>query len=327
MVTQVFERVDDAVRRLRGSPAPLLSERNIGELIRTDAMQRRWGQESFYVLSSIGGEVTGLIPGYVTWARITRRAQAVLGSEGVKPSTLTVRPGYPSVAAPLTAAALGHAGLYHPECVQLPQLDDQQFAAVAPLLPAGFSVTVDYDTAIATEFASFGEYARALTRNGRKRLRREMRAFLAAGFVVEPMDPVDVAALAPLLGQVQARYDSCLPVQMLEAYLASLVSTFGEQVQVLVARNGGQLVAFQLMCDMGQEWWVRCFGCDYDNSLVGCSYVYFNLAIYEPVRRAILSGAKRVCLGPGSLEAKVRRGATLRTLRTITLSGDGLPRG
>ena len=327
MITQVYERVHDAVRRLQCSPTPLLNDQGIGELIRADSLQRRWGQESFYVLSSTDGEVTGLLPGYVTWARATRRAQAVLGSEGVKPSTLTVRPGYPYAARLLTAAAIDHAARYDPECVQLPQLDDQQFAAVAPQLPTGFSVTVDHDTAIATKFTSFDDYASALTRNGRKRLRRETRAFQAAGFAVEPMDPVDVTVLAPLLRQVQVRHHAGLPVQMLEIYLASLMSTFGEGVQVLAARSGGRLVAFQLMCDMGQEWWVRCFGCDYGNDLVGTSYVYFNLAIYEPVRQAIRSGARRVCLGPGSLEAKVRRGATLRTLRTITLSGDGLSPG
>ncbi len=321
IVTEVIQDVDTATERLASSASPILEEQVLRELIRADRFEREWGQQPFYVLAAAhNGEVVGLLPGYAMAGR-GPVASVVLGSAGVKRSMLAIREGHPHVTEPLVEAALSRAVRYAPELIIFTGLDDEQFKAVLPLVPAEHWISVVHHAVIDTEFGTFEDYAASLSRARRQRLHHETRRFRDAGFVVERMEPVDVSALVPLLGQVQAKYGEAPPDRMLESYLDSLVAAFGERANVLVARADERLAAFQVLCDMGQEWWLRCFGCDYSMSLLRTAGVYFNLAIYESIRRAVRGGAKRLCLGTGSLEAKTLRGATLHALASITLDG------
>jgi hypothetical protein len=91
----------------------------------------------------------------------------------------------------------------------------------------------------------------------------------------------------------------------------------GERGTALVARLRDRAVAVTVLWDIGTQWRVRCWGCDYQVAEVRDAYAYFNLMFYEPVVRAMAAGVTRIVVGTGSLEGKRRRGAATRQLRSI----------
>jgi hypothetical protein len=82
----------------------------------------------------------------------------------------------------------------------------------------------------------------------------------------------------------------------------------GTGAEAVVAWAGDEPVGFSLLLSKGDELWFHRVGRSYDDALAPAP-VYFNLAFYEPVKRALELGARRVWLGFGAWEAKRRRGA------------------
>jgi predicted N-acyltransferase len=93
---------------------------------------------------------------------------------------------------------------------------------------------------------------------------------------------------------------------------ASFWSALGQYVaphaEALIAYRGNEPVGFSALLHKGDDLYFWRVGRTYVGE-VGDAPIYFNLAFYEPVTRALELGATRLWLGSGAWEAKRRRGA------------------
>ncbi len=90
-------------------------------------------------------------------------------------------------------------------------------------------------------------------------------------------------------------------------FWAALEQHVSPEAEAVVAMKGGEPVGFSLLLHKREELWFYRVG----RAETGAtdSALYFNLAFYEPLRRAYQLGARRLWLGPGAYETKRRRGA------------------
>jgi hypothetical protein len=79
------------------------------------------------------------------------------------------------------------------------------------------------------------------------------------------------------------------------------------EAEAVVAVEGAAPVGFSLLLHKQEEMWFYRVGRAETGATA--SALYFNLAFYEPIRRAYELGARRLWLGPGAHETKRRRGA------------------
>jgi predicted N-acyltransferase len=90
-------------------------------------------------------------------------------------------------------------------------------------------------------------------------------------------------------------------------FWADLARHVSPQAQAVVALQGSEPIGFSLLLYKQEELWFWRVG----RAETGATEtpLYFNLAFYEPMRRAYELGARRFWLGPGGYETKRRRGA------------------
>jgi uncharacterized protein len=90
-------------------------------------------------------------------------------------------------------------------------------------------------------------------------------------------------------------------------FWAALERHVAPQAEAVMALEGARPVGFSLLLHGGDDLWFYRVG----RAEAGPaeSPLYFNLAFYEPMRRAYQLGARRLWLGPGGYETKRRRGA------------------
>jgi hypothetical protein len=164
--------------------------------------------------------------------------------------------------------------------------------------------------------ATFDDYLARLSGHRSRRLRREIREFDRAGFTIRASTVEESAeVMAPLLAMHHARYGVAYTTEMFSHHLAT---TRGEDAgQVLLCERMGNPVGGLLLYEWGDTWYARAVGITDE-----LRTVYFNLVYYEPIRRAIARGIERYVVGPGTLEAKVRRGAELEPRWSILLGPD-----
>jgi predicted N-acyltransferase len=93
---------------------------------------------------------------------------------------------------------------------------------------------------------------------------------------------------------------------------ASFWSALGRHVaphaEAVIASCGNEPVGFSALLHKNDDLYFWRVGRTYEGT-VSDAPVYFNLAFYEPIKRALELGAKRIWLGSGAWEAKRRRGA------------------
>lgn len=157
-------------------------------------------------------------------------------------------------------------------------------------------------------------------RSGQRRTnaRRELRWFAESGWKIERASLMDVVGdVAPLLAQTNRRYGQAVDAVAMAGALNGQVRLVDYPSVVFVCRNGDEtVVGFSLAYVSGDEITVRLAGFDYESSDI--AGLYPHLAIYEPLRYAAEHGLGRVHLGLGSYEAKIRRGATVSPLWSIS---------
>jgi predicted N-acyltransferase len=91
------------------------------------------------------------------------------------------------------------------------------------------------------------------------------------------------------------------------AFWAALEQHVQPQAEAVVAYQGSEPIGFSLLLHKREDlWFYRVGRAEADASETP---LYFNLAFYEPMRRAYELGAKRLWLGPSGYETKRRRGA------------------
>jgi predicted N-acyltransferase len=316
------------IARLLSDTPPLLSEPERMELVRRDTLLRRMGWDAYYALARAeSGEVVGLLPGYVAADRANRdhvpATGALLGSDGFGPSMWTVRDGHGVADSMLLDSAIRHASRCGYKYASICCLPERRLTDLLPHVPARHMMTRNEEAVIDLGHDSFEDYIAAMNRSGRYRIRQEMSKFKEAGLLIKPVGNTDsktIEKLAPLLWQVESKHRRSTSLTAAKWYLESLYAHPETRLHTLGAFAEERLIAFQILHDMGTEWWLRCYGCDYQAQPPRDARIYFCLAIYEPIRLALSNNADKLVLGTGSLEAKTLRGAYLRTSANLTFA-------
>ncbi|MDO5097553.1 MAG: GNAT family N-acetyltransferase [Corynebacterium sp.] len=152
--------------------------------------------------------------------------------------------------------------------------------------------------------------------NARRELRRFQESNLSLRRCTLGEPPATPEVLGPLLGQVQRGYGHDHSDSVLTDLLRRQRDSLGEDSVVFLATDEYGVCAFSLCFRYGDSLYVRLVG--FDRSRIQNAGAYGVLAIYEPVDFAIEEGLDTVYLGMESFEAKVRRGARVESLWTVS---------
>jgi hypothetical protein len=275
-----------------------------------------------YVVAAAGGRVVAALPLYRVarepnaWYEPGRLAALVgvddpvvlAGSRAGYRSTLLAA-GTAELAAVLEEALSSVA-----EALVFPFLTSRALAALAAVA----SVTAALDTVEAGLDGcgeGFDAYLARLRRDRRNKVRRERRAFRESGLRVgvRRLDECR-RELAPLLANLQRRYDQPADAAALAGLLEAESAALADRSAVFTGEDAGGIVAAFLAYRFGSGLFGRLAGFDYDR-LPGV-FEYFNLAVYEPVAYLAEHRLRKLHLGVGSWQAKAFRGATIRPLWT-----------
>ncbi|WP_344043396.1 GNAT family N-acetyltransferase [Saccharothrix xinjiangensis] len=200
----------------------------------------------------------------------------------------------------------------------IPNLTGKQAVRLGGRVADAAGVERKQQAVLPVVWSSFDDYISWLPPQRRGVVRRERRKFLGAPITVREELVIDMAdELAPLLAQTERHHGRDVSVEQMEFYLVSIALHHGDGCVAFVAYRYGRPVAFSLVLGRGKEWDMRAWGCDYD--VPREERLYFNMAFYEPITRAIDRGVELLDFGTGSLEAKVLRGCETRELRTVLI--------
>jgi hypothetical protein len=291
------------------------------------------GHQHRYVLLSDGPEATALAPltagpaarnrryhpDYLLSGRFPAARCALVGPNSGHHNELRV--GVPAPPAPRLADGLLDGTDYSVALVPyLPSGDAADFEAAGH--PAGL---VACEAWLDVPRTGFDGYLASLSRSGRNQAKGDLRRVGNAGMV---FDARPLAApfddLAELLVAHERKYDPAYhqPSSRFARYLARCAEIPG--AYAIVARLEGRIVGCHIVFCYNDVLWVRLLGVDeLDQRTRGC---YFSLMFYEPVKLAHRLGARKVHLGIGAYEAKIRRGARLEPLWTVALTRRGADR-
>lgn len=171
-----------------------------------------------------------------------------------------------------------------------------------------------FDHALPLEgLSSPDDYLSRFRSSGRRLFRREMQAAARAGFHFEVVSDVGRMAsdFARLYASTYDRYGE-EHFSHPASFWSALAEHLGSRAEAVVAYRGRQVAGFSLLLAKNDMWFYR-VGRRYDPHTED-GRIYFNLAFYEPIRRALqtnTAGTQRysnLWLGAGASEAKHRRG-------------------
>jgi predicted N-acyltransferase len=197
-------------------------------------------------------------------------------------------------------------------------------AVLSPALPPHAVVMLaDADLEIQIAWVSFEDYLAAQSKSRRNSIRRDLRAFGAAGYGLEQRPLREVADVAAnLVCGVQARRGDPLGVERVAERFRDLGCLHGDDALAFVAQRKGQPVAVTVALRFGTRLHAWAWGCDDEH--VGQPGVYGTAGYYGPVLHAIDRGLTAVVLGVGAARAKVLRGASPVPLYHVVLAAPGL---
>ncbi|MGW6331303.1 peptidogalycan biosysnthesis protein [Nocardia rhamnosiphila] len=156
--------------------------------------------------------------------------------------------------------------------------------------------------------------------HNRKRRRRELRDFTATGHTLEWTGLTAEIAdrVAPLIANTRAAHGSAGGVAwMRRVFDAQRRVGLDAAAATLLCRREGTLVAAAVCYRHGSSLHGRYFGAAESAGRAGAAY--FVTTCHAPVAYARAQGLRRVHLSTSSLEAKVRRGATVDPLAAVVL--------
>lgn len=162
---------------------------------------------------------------------------------------------------------------------------------------------------------------RRVGRHNRKRRRQELLAFARVGHTLEWADITGsvVEDAAVLIANNRRKYGSIQgPEWLHRVFDAQRRTGLLDDAVALLCRRSERLSAAVICYRRDSGLHVRYFGDDgtEDNRR---GRVYFVLGCHAPMEYAVRAGLRRVHLSTSSLEAKVRRGATLEPLAAVVL--------
>jgi predicted N-acyltransferase len=154
---------------------------------------------------------------------------------------------------------------------------------------------------------TFDDYLGLLSGHRRRRIRHEMREFGRSGRTIRRAGLADnVEVLARLMAEHHGRYGLADDEKMLRIHLGAHAAHLGDLAQVLLCCDGRTVVGGLLAYEWDGTWYARAVGL-----ADGLRGAYFDLVYYEPIRLAVERGITRYVVGPGTLDAKLNRGASL----------------
>jgi uncharacterized protein len=170
----------------------------------------------------------------------------------------------------------------------------------------------------------FDEYQSMLSTSRRAMVRREMRAFDAAGYACRIGRLSEgIASAAKLLAQLEEKYGNAVSVDVVRDSLQRQASTLDDRSFLVTCDRDGSTVGFCLLYYWRETLYARSAGFDYER--LANAFEYFNLVVYRSVQLAYRLGCDRLHLGMGSYEAKTARGAGLRRTWWMLLDAKGYP--
>jgi predicted N-acyltransferase len=166
---------------------------------------------------------------------------------------------------------------------------------------------------IELKWDTFDDYVANLKKrykNIGKDIRRERNRCESAGVLLE--EPEEIAdtdkVFVNLANQTYSKHgDLALPFT--EGFFSNLKNELGNELLVCNAQLDGKILGFVTMFTDGSTAWAGSYGLDYTSS--ASRFVYFNLVLQWPVRKAIELGLNKLVLGRGHYDLKLRRGCTL----------------
>ncbi|WP_433623649.1 peptidogalycan biosysnthesis protein [Nocardia sp. CA-120079] len=157
----------------------------------------------------------------------------------------------------------------------------------------------------------------------RKRRRRELREFGAAGYELEWSDltPQIAAAIAPLIANTRRKYGAGDGVSWMHTVFAAQREVgLLDTAKAVLCRRHGEVVAAAVCYRHGTSLHGRYFGAAEQADRDGA---YFVTTCVAPVDYAARNGLERVHLSTSSLQAKISRGASLQPLAAVVLLARG----
>jgi hypothetical protein len=178
---------------------------------------------------------------------------------------------------------------------------------------------IDCDATVSLPGDSFADWLSGLPSKNRYAVRRELKAYGAAGWHTEvvPLGAV-IDEVVPLLAALQRKHGALAEPRALGRLLGRQEQAFGDQAIVFAGRREGRLGAFALGYQHADVLVMRAAGMDYELGPEP-AYAYFNVVYYAPIVHAYQTGARLVHFGVDSLHAKVLRGARLTSLWAVPI--------
>lgn len=163
------------------------------------------------------------------------------------------------------------------------------------------------------QWETFDEYLgwqKSRSRGVSKDIRRERNRCRAAGVTFE--EPSNISKLDDVLIELanqpyQKHGNVRFPYE--RGFFTSLKAQLGSSFMICTACKDGKTIGFVTMLSDGESAWADSYGLDYRQP--DSAFVYFNLVYHWPVQKAIEQGLRRIVLGRGQYELKLRRGCIL----------------
>lgn len=182
--------------------------------------------------------------------------------------------------------------------------------------PGAQLVATSAEAVISTDVDNFDGYLRRFPSRRRTTLKSEISMFDRAEVDVREATLGQVhAEIGPLLARHARNFGGTETDAVATRRLAEQSEVLDSISRVFLETRGGRVVGFSLCYEWEGTLYVRSSAVDRDAG--SARFAYFNLAIYRPVRHAIEHRLREVNLGASSYQAKVGRGASLRSLWSV----------
>ncbi|WP_217250681.1 GNAT family N-acetyltransferase [Streptomyces sp. AC602_WCS936] len=193
-----------------------------------------------------------------------------------------------------------------------PYLTAPAAARLAPLYP-GRPLRLEDDALIPLPGTGVDDYIASLPSRRRAGIRRERRAFAAAGLDVRHQALADCLydAGALLAGHQRDHGHDRDGVDAMTGLLERQAAAMGDEARVVAAYDGRRMAGFCLYYHYGSTTWIRAVAVDRRHP---APHLYFNLMYYLPVEDAYVHGTTALHAGMTTIEAKRRRGASVSGL-------------
>ncbi|WP_171074526.1 peptidogalycan biosysnthesis protein [Nonomuraea basaltis] len=168
----------------------------------------------------------------------------------------------------------------------------------------------------------FEDYLATLPRNTRTSVRREVGLF-AKDCATETVPLREaITTIAPMIVNVRAKHGMAYSVDAVTRRLSAYSSALGDASSMAVlCRVQGRIAGTGVMCRWHDRLYVTDFGRLDDEA--PDPFVYFNAAIYEPIKYAYSVGLSRVVTGAGAELGKARRGSAVLPLVHLAWAAAG----